>query len=95
MRPLSLEPAIGLVLRIGTVTASVALAMGVALSFVAITRPLSRRLLIVGILVLLFTPVARVLVSLIDFVLNGDWLFVALNSIVLVLLASAFIAAFG
>jgi uncharacterized membrane protein len=55
---------------------------------------LSHVLLVGGVFVLLFTPVARVVVSLVDFILNRDWLFVVLNSIVLLLVGSAFIAAF-
>jgi uncharacterized membrane protein len=94
MRPFSLEPAIGIVLRVGTVVASAALAIGFMLSFTPVAPALSRALLVAGIFVLLLTPVARVVVSLIDFVLNRDWLFVALNTIVLCLLSSAFIAAF-
>jgi uncharacterized membrane protein len=94
MRPFSLEPAIGIVLRVGTVVASAALAIGFILSFIPTARALSHALLVAGIFVLLLTPVARVVVSLIDFVLNRDWLFVALNTIVLCLLSSAFVAAF-
>ena len=94
MRPFSLEPAIGIVLRVGTVVASAALAIGFILSFTPVAPALSQALLVAGIFVLLLTPVARVVVSLIDFVLNRDWLFVALNTIVLCLLSRAFIAAF-
>ena len=64
------------------------------LSFIAAAHALSHAMLVAGIIVLLFTPVARVVVSLLDFVLNRDWLFVALNSVVFFLLGSAFIAAF-
>jgi uncharacterized membrane protein len=94
MRPFSLEPAIGVVLRIGTAVASAALAAGFALSLVPSAAAFSRVLLVGGIVVLLLTPVARVIVSLVDFILNRDWLFVVLNSIVLLLVGSAFIAAF-
>jgi uncharacterized membrane protein len=94
MRPFSLEPAIGIVLRVGTVVASAALAIGFILSFTPAAPAVSHALLVAGIFVLLLTPVARVVVSLIDFVLNRDWLFVALNTIVLCLLSSAFVAAF-
>jgi hypothetical protein len=55
---------------------------------------LAHAMLAAGIGVLLFTPVARVLVSLVDFILGRDWLFVVLNTIVLLLVGSAFIAAF-
>jgi uncharacterized membrane protein len=94
MRPFSLEPAIGIVLRIGTSVASAALAIGMALSFLPGLAALSRALLVGGVFVLLLTPVARVIVSLTDFLLNRDWLFVVLNAIVLFLLGSAFFAAF-
>jgi uncharacterized membrane protein len=94
MRPFSLEPAIGVVLRIGISVASAALAIGIALSFLPKLAATSHALLVAGVFVLLFTPVARVIVSLIDFLLNRDWLFVVLNAIVLFLLASAFVAAF-
>ncbi len=94
MHPFSLEPAIGVVLRIGTTIASVALAVGLALSLVPSAATLAHAMLAAGIVVLLLTPVARVVVSLIDFVLQRDWLFVVLNTIVVLLLGSAFIAAF-
>jgi uncharacterized membrane protein len=94
MHPFSLEPAIGTVLRIGTAIASAALAAGIALSYLPAMGVLSHALLVGGVFVLLLTPVARVVVSLIDFVLNRDWLFVSLNTIVLFLLGSAFVAAF-
>jgi uncharacterized membrane protein len=94
MRQLLLEHAIGTVLRTGTMISGAALALGLALSFVPAARDVSYPLLMMGIVVLLLTPVGRVFVSFIDFVLRRDWLFVALTSIVLCLLASAFVAAF-
>jgi len=94
LRPFSLEPAIGVVLRIGTAIASAALGIGITLSFLAGFHVLSHALLVGGVFILLLTPVARVVVSLIDFILNRDWLFVVLNAIVLFLLGSAFLAAF-
>jgi uncharacterized membrane protein len=94
MHPFSLEPAIGVVLRIGTTVASVALALGFALSLVPSATALAHAMLAAGVFVLLFTPVARVIVSLVDFFLQRDWLFVVLNTIVLLLVGSAFIAAF-
>lgn len=94
LHPFSLEPAIGIVLRIGTGVASAALAVGIALSYLPRVSALSHWLLVAGVFLLLLTPVARVIVSLIDFILNRDWLFVALNAIVLFLLGSAFLAAF-
>ncbi len=94
-KPLSLEHTIGFVLRGGMTVAAAALAAGLALSFVPSTREPSRALLAIGIAVLLLTPIARVVVSFVEFVSRRDWLFVALTGVVLCLLASAFIAAFS
>ena len=47
-----------------------------------------------GILILLLTPAVRVLISFADYLLTGDWWFVLWTGIVLLLLASGFIAAF-
>ena len=52
-------------------------------------------LLTVGLLVLLLTPVARVVVSVVGYVGERDWWFVLYTSIVLVLLIASFVAAFG
>jgi uncharacterized membrane protein len=94
VRGFSLEPVIGIVLRVGTTVAGLALAIGFALSFVPAASAVSHALLVTGIFVLLLTPIARVVVSFVDFLLNRDWLFVVLTSVVLCLLGSAFIAAF-
>ena len=94
MHPFSLEPVIGTVLRVGTRVATAALAIGFILSLMPAAAVLSHAMLAAGIGVLLFTPVARVLVSLVDFIIGRDWLFVLLNTIVLLLVGSAFIAAF-
>jgi uncharacterized membrane protein len=91
----ALEKAIGIVLRVGMVMAGGALATGLALSFTLPAREPAHALLAGGIYVLLFTPIARVLVSFVDFAVNRDWLFVVLTGIVLCLLASAFVAAFS
>ena len=83
-----LERAIGLVLRVGVTVSSVALAAGLILTF--LDAPGAQWLLHIGILTLLATPVARVLVSIAEYAGDRDWTFVALTAIVLAeLLASA------
>ena len=83
-----LERTIGLVLRVGVTVSSVALAAGLILTF--LDAPGAQWLLHIGILTLLATPVARVLVSIAEYAGDRDWTFVALTAIVLVeLLASA------
>jgi uncharacterized membrane protein len=83
-----LERTIGIVLRVGVTASSIALAAGLILSL--LDAPGSQWLLHIGILTLLATPVARVVVSIAEYAAERDWTFVALTAIVLVeLLASA------
>jgi uncharacterized membrane protein len=85
-----LERTIGLVLRVGVTASSIALASGLVLSFFGGPGPAAQLLLQIGILTLLATPVARVMVSIVEYVRERDWTFVALTAIVLIeLLASA------
>jgi uncharacterized membrane protein len=95
INPSTLEGAIRTVLRVGMTIAGALLAAGLALSFVPPAHAPARALLVLGIYVLLFTPIARVVASFVDFAANRDWLFVVLTGIVLCLLASAFVAAFS
>lgn len=87
-----LERAIGIVLRAGVVTSSLCLGVGLILSFVG-AGGASSALLQIGIIVLLATPAARVLVSIVEYVHERDWAFVTLTAIVLVELAASAVAA--
>ena len=60
-----LERVVGTVLRVGVVASSVCLALGLMLTFVGGTAA-AAPLLQIGIIVLLATPVARVIVSTAD-----------------------------
>lgn len=85
-----LERVIGVVLRTGVAVSSLCLAAGLigALMF-GETGPW-RVLLQTGTLVLLITPVARVVVSIVEYALERDWTFTTLTALVLIeLLASA------
>jgi uncharacterized membrane protein len=91
-RPASqrLEHAVGAVLRAGVTASSVCLAVGVLWSLVTGESGVARILLQTGILVLLMTPVARVVVSIAQYISDRDWTFAALTTIVFIeLLASA------
>jgi uncharacterized membrane protein len=88
-----LERIIGTVLRAGVTASSVCLAVGLGLSFIDPIGPAASRLLQVGILVLLATPIARVAASIIGYVGERDWLFVTLTTIVLVELMASVMAA--
>jgi uncharacterized membrane protein len=88
-----LEHLIGTVLRAGVMISSICLAVGLALSFVDATSALANILLQVGIVVLLATPVARVLVSIVEYAQQRDWRFTLLTAIVLVELLVSAVAA--
>ena len=92
MRAGRLERIISIVLRVGVITSSVCLGAGLALSLMG-AGPVTQLLLNVGVIVLLATPVARVLVSMTEYAASRDWSFVALTAIVLVELAASAVAA--
>ena len=83
-----LEAAVGRVLRIGVVTSSMCLAIGLALSMVPSAAGAADVLLNVGLMVLMATPVGRVAVSVGEYAIERDWLFVVLTTIVLLELAA-------
>lgn len=85
------EILIGLVLRTGVVTSTICLAIGLAVS---LAQPAAgARLLNLGILLLIATPAARVVLSTIEYVLDRDWTFAILTSIVLLELIAGALAA--
>jgi uncharacterized membrane protein len=87
-----LEHVISIVLRTGVVTSSVCLGVGLALSLIG-TSALAQLVLNVGVIVLLATPVVRVLVSIAEYISERDWAFVMLTAIVLAELAASAVAA--
>ena len=93
MKPAArLERVIGTVLRIGVTTSSVCLAIGAALFFFS-AGPMAAALLQAGIIILLATPVARVVVSVVQYMGDRDWTFTALTLIVLAELLASVVAA--
>ena len=88
----ALEVLIGRVLRIGVTLSSVCLAVGLACLF--LYPPASAPLLQAGIIILITTPAARVVLSIVEYVSMGDWTFTLLTSIVLLELVGGAIAAF-
>lgn len=90
-----LEPVLGRVLTAGTRATMVALAAGLAATFLAPTHRVTGLVLTAGLLVLLLTPVARVVVSVVGYLRQRDWPFVFYTGIVLALLIASFLAAFS
>jgi uncharacterized membrane protein len=94
--PERLERIVGVVLRIGGTSSAVCLAVGLTLSFFEAPRALANLLLHAGIIVLLLTPVARVVVSVAEYAIERDWVFVSLTlTVLLELMASAVAAMYG
>jgi uncharacterized membrane protein len=91
--PIELEISIGRVLWLGVLASSVCLSVGLVLAFAAGDGRLTRGLLTTGIVILLATPVARVVVSNIEYAREGDWPFFALTLILLAELATSVAAA--
>jgi uncharacterized membrane protein len=88
-----LEVAVGRVLRIGVSASSMCLGVGLTLALGRVATELARPLLTTGLMLLLATPAARVIVSAIDYAREHDWLFVALTLIVVLELAASVAAA--
>ena len=86
-----LERTIGVVLRAGVVVSTVCFAAGLVLTFAGVG--VANLLLQLGIVVLLATPVARVVVSVVEYAQQRDWMFTALTVIVLVELTAGALAA--
>lgn len=88
-----LERAIGLVLRAGVMASTVSLTLGLVVALIYGEGGIAWVLLHAGIVVLLATPLARVIVSIVKYASEGDWTFTILTTIVLIeLMASAAVA---
>lgn len=81
-----LERVLGKVLRAGTIASTALLAAGLGLQLVGLVPVLSARLTTAGLLVLMATPVMRVVVSVGGYARQRDWLFLTLTASVLVIL---------
>ncbi|MGH9142513.1 MAG: DUF1634 domain-containing protein [Vicinamibacterales bacterium] len=88
-----MERLVGIVLRGGVIASSVCLTVGLLLSLGGGGGPVATFLLNAGIVVLLSTPVARVVVSTVEYVVERDWRFATLTCIVLLELIASAVAA--
>jgi uncharacterized membrane protein len=86
-----LERTVGIVLRVGVGLSSGCFGLGLVLTFAGVPA-IANPLLQIGIVVLLATPVARVVVSVAEYVQQRDWTFTVLTLIVLVELTAGALA---
>jgi uncharacterized membrane protein len=89
-----LETTIGEVLRFGTITSSTMFAIGLVMMIARYQPAVAQLLLVAGLVILLATPVARVVVSVIEYTRERDWTFVMLTLMVLLALAGSVVAAY-
>jgi uncharacterized membrane protein len=90
---MKLERLIGIVLRGGVMVSSACLAAGLLLSLLTGDGGVAGLLLNAGIIVLLATPVARVIVSIVQYISQRDWTFATLTIVVLLELIASAVAA--
>jgi uncharacterized membrane protein len=89
-----LETTIGEVLRFGTITSSTMFAIGLLFTVMGYQPMVAQLLLGAGLIILLATPPARVVISVIEYIRERDWTFVVLTVIVLLALAGSVAAAY-
>lgn len=89
-----LELMIGEVLRFGTITSSSLFAIGLVMTLAGYRVDVARLLLEAALIVLMATPATRVVISVIEYVRERDWIFVAVTLIVLLALAGSIAAAY-
>ena len=87
------------VLRAGSIVSTMLLGIGIVLALAAPEPSEARRaapaLLMGGLIILMATPVANLLVALVDEIAAREWSFVAAGAIVLLLLGGSLLVAFS
>lgn len=88
MKRVSIEDLVALVLRLGVVCSAMLLAAGLVIIYATQSSPAAasfgNRLLVIGVFALFATPVMRVLMSIISFAAERDWLYVVITAIVFI-----------
>jgi uncharacterized membrane protein len=91
--PPTLELAIGRLLRFGIRATTLCLSVGLGMMAAGVGLDVALALLSLGLLLLLATPVARVVISILDYARQRDWLFFVLTVVVLLELAASVVLA--
>jgi uncharacterized membrane protein len=90
---LRLEHHVGRLFIAGVAVSTSILAVGLALFLFAPDAPAGNRLLDAGLLVLMATPMLRVLLSVVEYVRMGDWFFASTTLAVIVELSVTVLSA--
>ena len=89
-----LELMIGEVLRFGTIASSSLFAIGLVMTLAGYRVDVAGLLLEAALIALMATPATRVVISVIEYVRERDWVFVVLTLIVLLALGGSVVAAY-
>ncbi|HEX7485340.1 MAG TPA: DUF1634 domain-containing protein [Vicinamibacterales bacterium] len=81
-----LERWLGKILGWGALTSTGLLASGLLLQLFGVTPGVASALTHAGLVILIATPVARVVASVVEYTLVRDWLFMTLTTVVLIIL---------
>jgi uncharacterized membrane protein len=90
-----LERWVGRILGWGTVVSTILLAAGLLLELLRIAPGAAVALTNAGLVILMATPLARVGASVMEYVLEREWLFASLTSLVLAILLGSLAIALG
>ncbi len=90
-----LEYHVGKLFVVGVTISAAALAIGLGLFLVTPDSPATSQLLNAGLLVLMATPMLRVLLSVVEYVRMGDWFFAVTTLVVVAELSVAVASAMG
>jgi uncharacterized membrane protein len=86
-----LERSLGRILTAGVLASTSLLAVGLLLQLLGVKSAAASALTKGGLVVLMATPVARVVVSVVEYVVERDWMFVTLTAIVLIILLGSLV----
>jgi uncharacterized membrane protein len=84
-----LERWLGRILTVGVLASTGLLAAGLLLQLLGLEPGAASVLTQAGLIVLMATPVARVVVSVVEYALERDWLFATLTTTVLIILLAS------
>ena len=90
-----LEHRLGVLLKAGVLSSAASLAIGLIAWFAAGPTTLSGSAMTIGLLILMATPILRVIVSLVAYIRMRDWFFVGTTVAVFVLLGITVLLAWG
>jgi uncharacterized membrane protein len=88
-----MERLLGRVLAAGLAVSVVVLASGLALTLAGAAPAAADRILRVGLMILVATPVARVMAATVEYAMERDWAFLAITISVLAVLFASLLAA--